>query len=102
VVALCENVGQPLWLAKPTPFGGYVAFDVKLLTADGRVLDDSRGRQRLARDVGPSQRIEVVTEVSVEGLKPGRYRLLFDMVNELVCWFQSIGSEVVERRVEIV
>jgi SAM-dependent methyltransferase len=102
VVALCENVGQPLWLGKPRPFGGYVSFGVKLLTIDGRVLDDSRGRQQLLRDVAPGSRIEVVTEVSVEGLKPGRYRLLFDMVNELVCWFQSTGSEAVERWIEIV
>jgi ubiquinone/menaquinone biosynthesis C-methylase UbiE/glycosyltransferase involved in cell wall biosynthesis len=102
VVALCENVGQPLWLAKPTPFGGYVSFGVKLLTADGRVLDDNRGRTQLSRDVPTGGRIEVVTEVPVEGLKPGRYRLLFDMVNELVCWFQSVGSAAVERGVEIV
>jgi hypothetical protein len=101
VVALCENVGQPIWLAKPTPFGGYVSFGVKLLTADGRVLDDNRGRRQLSRDVPAGSRIEVVTEVPVEGLKPGRYRLLFDMVNELVCWFQSAGSAVVERWVEI-
>jgi SAM-dependent methyltransferase/glycosyltransferase involved in cell wall biosynthesis len=102
VVALCENVGQPLWLAKPSPFGGYIAFGVKLMTADGRVLDDSRGRKPLSRDVPSGQRIEVITEVSLEGLRPGRYRLLFDMVNELVCWFQSVGSEVDERWVEIV
>jgi SAM-dependent methyltransferase/glycosyltransferase involved in cell wall biosynthesis len=102
VVALCENVGQPLWLAKATPFGGYVSFGVKLLSADGRVLDDNRGRKQLSRDVPAGSRIEVVTEVSVEGLKPGRYRLLFDMVNELVCWFQSVGSAAVERRIEIV
>jgi ubiquinone/menaquinone biosynthesis C-methylase UbiE/glycosyltransferase involved in cell wall biosynthesis len=102
VAALCENVGQPTWLAKPTPFGGYVTFGVKLLTADGRVLEDSRGRQRLSCDVPPGGRIEVVTEVSLAGLQPGSYRVLFDMVNELVCWFQSVGSAVVERWIEIV
>jgi hypothetical protein len=102
VAALCENVGQPTWLAKPTPFGGYVTFGVKLLTADGRVLEDSRGRQRLSCDVPPGGRVEVVTEVSLAGLQPGSYRVLFDMVNELVCWFQSVGSAVVERWIEIV
>jgi hypothetical protein len=53
-------------------------------------------------DVLPGGRIEVVSDVSVEGLQPGRYRVLFDMVNELVCWFQSVGSDVVERWVEVV
>lgn len=102
VVALCENIGESLWLARPREFGGYVTLGVKLLTPDGRVLEDDRGRQHLMHDVPPGGRIEVVSDVSVEGFQPGRYRVLFDMVNELVCWFQSVGSEVVERWVEVV
>jgi SAM-dependent methyltransferase len=102
VVALCENVGESLWLSKPRAFGGYVTFGVKLLTPEGRVVEDNRGRQQLASDVPPGGRIEVVSEVSLVGLKPGSYRVLFDMVNELVCWFQSVGSEVTERWIEIV
>jgi hypothetical protein len=102
VVALCENVGESIWLSTPRDVGGYVTFGVKLLTPEGRVVEDSRGRQRLRHDVPPGGRIEVVSELSLEGFKPGSYRVLFDMVNELVCWFQSIGSEVVERWIEIV
>jgi ubiquinone/menaquinone biosynthesis C-methylase UbiE/glycosyltransferase involved in cell wall biosynthesis len=102
VAARCENIGQSIWLADPREFGGYVRFGVKLLTPDGRVLDDSRGRRPLAHDVPPGGFVDVVTEMSVEGLKPGRYRLLFDMVNELVCWFQSVGSETDERWIEVV
>jgi ubiquinone/menaquinone biosynthesis C-methylase UbiE len=102
VVALCENVGESTWLSKPRDFGGYVTFGVKLLTPHGRVLEDNRGRQRLQHDVPPGGRVEVVSEVSLEGFEPGSYRVLFDMVNELVCWFQSSGSEVVERWIEIV
>jgi ubiquinone/menaquinone biosynthesis C-methylase UbiE/glycosyltransferase involved in cell wall biosynthesis len=102
IVALCENVGESLWLSNQSAFGGYVTLGVKLLTPDGRVLEESRGRQRLAHDVAPGHYVEVVSEVSLEGFKPGRYRVLFDMVNELVCWFQSVGSEVVERWIEIV
>jgi ubiquinone/menaquinone biosynthesis C-methylase UbiE/glycosyltransferase involved in cell wall biosynthesis len=101
VAVLCENVGQSTWLATPREFGGYVTLGIKVLTPDGRVLEDSRGRQRLARDVPPGGRIEVTSEVSMEGLAPGRYRMLFDMVNELICWFQSVGSETVERWIEV-
>jgi ubiquinone/menaquinone biosynthesis C-methylase UbiE/glycosyltransferase involved in cell wall biosynthesis len=102
VVALCENVGESIWLSTPQAFGGFVTFGVKLLTPEGRVLEDNRGRQRLRHDVPPGGRIEVVSEVPLEGFKPGSYRVLFDMVNELVCWFQGVGSDVVERWIEIV
>jgi ubiquinone/menaquinone biosynthesis C-methylase UbiE/glycosyltransferase involved in cell wall biosynthesis len=102
VVALCENTGQSLWLSKPRPLGGYVTFGVKLLTSTGRLLDDSRGRQRLSEDVPLGGRIEVVSEVSLEGYKAGRYRVLFDMVNEQVHWFQHKGGAVVEQWLEIV
>jgi ubiquinone/menaquinone biosynthesis C-methylase UbiE/glycosyltransferase involved in cell wall biosynthesis len=102
VVALCENTGDSLWLSKPRPFGGYVTFGVKLLTSAGRLLDDTRGRQSLSEDVPPGGHIEVVSEVSLEGCEAGRYRLLFDMVNEQVHWFQHKGgTEVVEQWLEI-
>jgi hypothetical protein len=103
VVALCENTGESLWLATPRPFGGYVTFGVKLLTASGRLLDDTRGRQSLSEDVPPGGHIEVVSEVSLDGCEAGRYRLLFDMVNEQVHWFEHKGgAEVVEQWLEIV
>jgi ubiquinone/menaquinone biosynthesis C-methylase UbiE/glycosyltransferase involved in cell wall biosynthesis len=103
VVALCENTGQSLWLSAPRPFGGYVTFGVKLLTSTGLLLDDTKGRQSLSEDVPPGGRIEVVSAVSLEGCETGRYRLLFDMVNEQVHWFQHKGAaEVVEQWLEIV
>jgi hypothetical protein len=79
-----------------------VTFGVKLLTPTGRLLDDSKGRQCLSEDVPPGSRIEVVSEVSLEGRGAGRYRVLFDMVNEQVYWFQHKGGEVVEQWLEIV
>jgi SAM-dependent methyltransferase len=102
VVALCENTGRSLWLSKARPLGGFVTFGVKLLTPDGRLLDDTGGRQPLTEDVPPGGQIEVAAEVSLEGLEAGRYQMLFDMVNELVNWFQDKGSEVAQRWVEII
>ena len=102
VVALCENTGRSLWLSKARPLGGFVTFGVKLLTLNGRLLDDTRGRQPLTEDVPQGGQIEVVSEVSCDGLEPGRYRVLFDMVNELVHWFQDKGSKVAEQWIEVV
>jgi SAM-dependent methyltransferase/glycosyltransferase involved in cell wall biosynthesis len=102
VVASCENTGKSIWLSQPRPLGGYVTFGVKFLTPAGRVLDDSQGRQYLSQDVSPGDHLKVVSEVSLEGLEVGRYRILFDMVNEQVDWFQHKGSEVAEQWLEIV
>lgn len=102
IEALCENAGQSTWLCEPSPLGGYITLGIKVLAATGRILDDSRGRHRLSKDVPPGGHVGVESEFSLEGLKPGKYRVLFDMVNEHVCWFQDIGSEVVERELEIV
>jgi hypothetical protein len=101
VVARSENSGESVWLARPRPFGGYVTFGVKILSPDGRLLDGGRGRTMLSTDVSPGEVIEVISEVSLEGFERGKYRVLFDMVNEQVCWFQDIGSEAVERWLEI-
>ena len=46
--------------------------------------------------------MEVAPEVSLEGLPIGRYRVLFDMVSAPVRRFQTVGSEVVEGRIEVV
>ena len=80
-----------------------MTFGVKLLTSTGLLLDDTRGRQPLSEDVPPGDHIEVVSEVSLEGCDAGRYRLVFDMVNEQVHWFQHTGgAEVVEQCLEII
>lgn len=97
----CRNAGGSTWLARPRPLGGHVTLGFKLLRADGRVLDDWRGRTELPGDVAPGACIELSAELSLAGLQPGRYRLLADMVNEQVCWFQHVGSAVAERWLDI-
>ena len=101
LVVLCENTGQSLWLSKPKPYGGYVTFGVMIFSADGHLLDDSRGRQLLSEDVPPGGQIEVTSEVSLTGFDAGQYRLRIDMVNEQVTWFHHIGSEATEQPFEI-
>jgi hypothetical protein len=97
VAARCRNVGDSIWLAQPRPRGGHVTLGFKLLRRDGRLLDDGRGRTELSRDVAPGESIDVSAELSLAGLAAGEYRLLLDMVDEPVCWFQHVGSPVVER-----
>ena len=62
----------------------------------------SRGRAALPRDVPPGDSIELVTEVPLAGLTPASYCLVVDMVDELICWFEIVGSQVARHDFEIV
>jgi glycosyltransferase involved in cell wall biosynthesis/SAM-dependent methyltransferase len=96
-----ENVGESIWLAQPRPFGGYVTLGVKLLSPTGRLVDDNRGRTMLPNEVWPGDAADIVSTISLEGLASGQYRIVFDMVNEQVCWFGDMGSPVAEQLLEI-
>jgi hypothetical protein len=96
-----ENIGESIWLAQPRPFGGYVTLGVKLLSPTGRLVDDNRGRTMLPNDVRPGDATDIVSHISLEGVARGQYRVVFDMVNEQVCWFGDMGSPVAEQLLEI-
>src|SRR5262249_23021790 len=83
------NTGSSTWLAVPRPLGGYVTLGVKILERGGRLLDDTRGRTLLPRDILPGETIDMTVEVPLSGLGPGVYRIIVDLVNENVCWFQG-------------
>ena len=102
IAATCHNIGRSTWLAEPRALGGHVTLGVKILRDDGRLVDASRGRAALPRDVPPGDSIELVTEVPLAGLTPASYCLVVDMVDELICWFEIVGSRVARHDFEIV
>ena len=101
ISAVCRNSGRSTWVASPGPAGGHVSFGVRILHDDGRLVDDLRGREPLPGDVRPGESVVVETTVSLAGLPPGGYRLVFDMVAERVAWFGDLGSPTVEREIEV-
>jgi SAM-dependent methyltransferase len=95
-----RNRGNTLWLMKtpegdPPAFGGgYVRCGLQLRDGKGRLLDLNYGRLSLPADVAPGD--EAILPVTVQvPEKPGSYRLVFDMVNERICWFAEVGSSPV-------
>jgi ubiquinone/menaquinone biosynthesis C-methylase UbiE len=92
----CSNTGESVWVHEPRPVGGQITLGVKIVGADGRLLDDLQGRMGLPADVSPGESVEIQTQISLEELPPGRYGLVVDMVNERVAWFADLGSEPVE------
>lgn len=102
IIATCRNTGRSTWLAQPRALGGHVTLGIKILRADGRLVDGSRGRTALPRDVPPGDAIELVADISLVGLAPAPYRLIVDMVDELICWFEVVGSDVARHDFEVV
>ena len=51
LTAVAANVGDTIWLADPSPLGGFVTVGCKLTTPSGRLVSDTIGRTFLAADV---------------------------------------------------
>jgi SAM-dependent methyltransferase len=92
-----RNRGNTLWLMKspegdPPAFGGgYVRCGLQLRDDERRLLDLNYGRLSLPADLAPGDEAILAAAVPVPE-KPGRYCLVFDMVDERICWFADAGS----------
>jgi SAM-dependent methyltransferase len=84
------NTGDSTWLAAPSRYGGEVYFGCRILTAGGRLVNESLGRTRIPHEVVPGGNVATTIELPLpEDMPRGRYRLEFDMVAEFVCWFSE-------------
>lgn len=85
------NTGDTRWLADPEVQKGRVRLGVQVLGGDRSLIQRDFFRVPLPRSIEPGESIEMVVSVPAPpGL--GRCALSFDMVAELVCWFQEHGS----------
>ena len=81
--ARITNLGDTLWLATPSPLGGYVTLGSKLLTHDGRLISDQLPRTFLPSDLPPGE--SAVVEVTV----PFPAGLAFGQYNCALTWSMS-------------
>jgi SAM-dependent methyltransferase len=96
------NVGDTLWLASPSEFGGFVTVGCKLSAEDGRVISDALGRTQFPADVGPGDSASVLVTVPLpRELPTGVHQITFDLVNELICWFSDLGNVPITRSLMI-
>jgi hypothetical protein len=90
--ASVENRGDTLWLATPTPTGGFVSLAAHLSRGDAQqAIPGECFRVALPQDVAPGERVEVECELQVPG-EEGRYTLELDLVDKGVAWFAESGS----------
>jgi SAM-dependent methyltransferase len=86
------NRGNTRWLHWATDAIGQVALGGRFRREDAppEAAEDCL-RAPLPADVMPGESVELVAELQLP-VQPGRYVLLFDMVDEAIAWFGSEGS----------
>jgi SAM-dependent methyltransferase len=92
--ARVKNVGTTLWLPSDAEVGP-VRLGARGLDAAGKRQEFTRHALPNANGDGIRPGEEVTFEFEMPPLGgPGRYRLEFDLVSELVCWFSINGSPI--------
>lgn len=87
------NAGPAPWPAVATADGRFaVHLANQWLAEDGTVIRLDDGRAEFPTDVRPDKLVKVPLKVTAPD-QPGQYRLLLDVVQEGVGWFQHRGNE---------
>lgn len=85
------NTGSVTWLHDNIVDYAVVKTGGHLYDGDMKLLDLDFLRSLFPRDVAPGQKI--VQDVSFSLDKPGRYKLVLDLVSERITWFEASGSK---------
>lgn len=87
------NLGDTTWLSAADPVGGYVYLGGHLLDGEGKLLQRGFFTCELPQDVAPGENVEFIARFHLPE-RLGRFRLVLDLVDEKVAWFEQCGSEV--------
>ena len=90
-----QNLGDTVWLADLSPTGGYVSLGGHLLDEQGGLLKGSFFTFPLPRDVAPRETVEFDARLHLPE-QLGRFRLVLDLVDQKVAWFEQCGSKTTE------
>ena len=96
-----ENTGDTLWLAGSEPRTGVVMPGVRISDGAGTLVSEFHGEPPLPRAVAPGETVRLRIEHAAP-LRPGRYTLKLDLVDQQVCWFEAAGSEAIKITFEVV
>lgn len=95
-----ENCGSALWLCQNINDIGVVNLGIHLLSYDNQLINYDFSRFNLGKNIYPGEKMN--KKVSVELEKKGRFRLVFDLVSEYVCWFENNGSQSIDLAVNVI
>jgi len=96
-----ENAGDTLWLAGRQARTGVVMPGIRISDEAGALLSEVHGEPPLPHAVAPGETVRLRIEQATP-LRPGKYKLKFDLVNQHVCWFADVGSEPLTIEFEVI
>ena len=86
------NDGDTLWLAGTETRLGTVMPASKLFNEEGAVVKEIHGEPPLSHSIAPAETFRLRMDYQAP-LVVGRYKLMIDLVNQHVCWFEMVGSK---------
>ena len=94
------NAGDTLWLAGTETLLGTVMPATRLFSEEGHVVKEIHGEPPLPHSIAPAETFRVRIDYQAP-LVVGRYKLVIDLVNQHVCWFEMVGSKPLEIEFEV-
>ena len=102
-MAHAANTGDTIWERTPSRLGGFVTVGCRLLSVEGRLLNDRLGRTYLPRDINPREAVSLAVSVEVPADIPSdEYRFQIDLVDEQICWFGDLGGSVLVKPLHVI
>jgi len=96
-----ENTGDTLWLTGQTARAGIVSPAVRVFDDDGTLVHEFHGEPPLPHAVAPGQIVQIKIEYTAPE-RPGNYKIMIDLVDQHVCWFEQKGSKPLIFQCEVV
>lgn len=87
-----ENTGDTLWLTGQSGQFGIVSPAVRVFDESGTLIHEFHGEPPLPQAVAPGQTIQVKIEYTAPE-RTGQYKIIVDLINQHICWFEQRGSK---------
>lgn len=96
-----KNVSDITWPAMGDSDDKYqIRLGNHWLSQEGELLVNDDGRANLLQDLKPMEEVNVDISMKTP-IKPGKYILELDMVQEMVSWFKDKGSTTIEVPIQV-
>lgn len=87
-----QNTGDTLWLVDPQAPRGTVRLGIKILDAQGHVIEEFHGKPLIPESLAPHEKAALYLAHPAPA-KVGNYQLHIDLLDQDICWFEQVGTQ---------